>query len=408
MVLPDRCGPYSEEVKVTDRDAALRRIEALTAEEFDLVELWRQTSEVLAGVVPYYWSPCWYTLDPASLLITSHFNQDISVMPAEWLAAEYYEEDVNLLRDVARSPAGISTLHDSTAGDPRSSPRWQENIKYGGDQEMICALRSATGETWGALGLYRDTGRPMFDRSDLDFIRAASLHLADGARRALLIAEAKESDEEDAPGLLLLTADWDTKSKAPGTDQLLDDLPGGGPGTWNLPAVVVAVASQVLHPPNPDGAVPAPATARVMSRSGRWMMLHAVPLATRRGNTREAAVIIEPAHPARIAPLLMTAYELTSRERDVTQLVLEGCSTTELASRLFISPHTVQEHLKHIFEKTNVRSRRDLVAKVFFGHYEPRVRDNEARASERRPLRGDPMPSQPPREGPHGSRDGAD
>ena len=136
-------------VNASDRDDALGRIAALATSEFDLVELWRKTSEVLAAIVPYYWSPCWYTLDPASLLITSHFNEDIAVMPREWLAAEYYEDDVNLLRDVARSPAGIATLHDATGGDPSSSPRWQENIKYGGDQEMICALRSTTGETWG-------------------------------------------------------------------------------------------------------------------------------------------------------------------------------------------------------------------------------------------------------------------
>jgi DNA-binding CsgD family transcriptional regulator/GAF domain-containing protein len=381
-------------VRGTDRAKALGRIRDLAAREFDLVELWRRTSEVLAAVLPYYWSPCWYTLDPASLLITSHFNEDIAVMPSEWLAAEYYQDDVNLLRDIARSPAGIATLHESTGGDPTNSPRWQENIKYGGDQEMICALRSRTGDTWGAVGLYRDTGRPMFDRSDQEFLQAASLHLAGGARRALLAAEAKESDAQDAPGLLLLSSDWEIESTTPGTDQLLEDLPGGGgPGSPNLPPVVVAVASQVLRPPNDAGATPEPATARVTSRSGRWIVVHAAPLATPKGSTSQAAVIIEPAHPARIAPLLMSAYELTAREQDVTRSVLKGCSTTDIAAQLFISHHTVQEHLKHVFEKTGVRSRRDLVAKVFFGHYEPRVRDNETRAAKQRPLLGDPMPT---------------
>jgi DNA-binding CsgD family transcriptional regulator len=102
-------------------------------------------------------------------------------------------------------------------------------------------------------------------------------------------------------------------------------------------------------------------------------------------------VIIEPAHPARIYPLLMSAYGLTERERDVVELVLIGSSTTEIAASLFLSPLTVQNHLKSVFEKTGVRSRRDLVGKVFFTHYEPRLRDNEQRVLRGDPLRGGPV-----------------
>ncbi|HEV2068221.1 MAG TPA: helix-turn-helix transcriptional regulator [Acidimicrobiales bacterium] len=74
---------------------------------------------------------------------------------------------------------------------------------------------------------------------------------------------------------------------------------------------------------------------------------------------------MEPAHPGRISPLLMSAYGLTEREQEVIRLVLHGHSTTEIAERLMVSAHTVQQHLKAVFEKTGVRSRRDLVGKVF-------------------------------------------
>ena len=53
--------------------------------------------------------------------------------------------------------------------------------------------------------------------------------------------------------------------------------------------------------------------------------------------------------------------------------------------------HTAQQHLKNIFDQTGVRSRRDLVGKVFFAYYEPHVRDNEHCATEHRPLRGGPF-----------------
>ena len=124
------------------------------------------------------------------------------------------------------------------------------------------------------------------------------------------------------------------------------------------------------------------------SSSGQWMMLHGAPLL--RDGGRRVAVIVERADPDRLAPLLMAAYELTDREKDVTRLVLQGETTSATAARLFISPQTVQQHLKSIFGKTGVRSRRELVAKMFFTHYEPRVRDNERRAQAGHPFRGGP------------------
>jgi hypothetical protein len=47
-------------------------------------------------------------------------------------------------------------------------------------------------------------------------------------------------------------------------------------------------------------------------------------------------------------------------------------------------------HLKAIFDETGVRSRRDLVGRVFFTHYGPRLRDNEERVRVAKPIRGGP------------------
>ena len=119
------------------------------------------------------------------------------------------------------------------------------------------------------------------------------------------------------------------------------------------------------------------------------MVLHGAALVG--DGARRVAVIVEPAHRGRIASLLMAAYGLTEREQEVTRLVLQGNSTAEIAARLAVVPQTVQQHLKSIFDKTGVRSRRELVGKVFFAHYEPRLRDNERRALVGRPLRGGPL-----------------
>jgi len=49
-------------------------------------------------------------------------------------------------------------------------------------------------------------------------------------------------------------------------------------------------------------------------------------------------------------------YELSDREREVLVLVAQGCSSKEIADRLFISIHTVNTHRKNITRKTGIKS----------------------------------------------------
>jgi DNA-binding CsgD family transcriptional regulator len=370
-------------------ERARDRVAELARRGSDLVTFWRDCTEVLESAVPHYDKPCWYTLDPASLLITSHYHEGLPEYPSKMLIHEYYGEDVNKVSDVVRSQAGISTLHEATAGDPSSSPSWHMNMAMGGDQEMIAALRIG-GAVWGAVGLYRAPGEPMFDSDEKAFLRAVGPDLARGARTGLLVGEARDPQWPDSPGLVVLSEDGEVESTTPGVERWLSDLPDGDLDAGRLPPVVHAVAGRALRTSEGDDDPGEVALARVLSRSGTWIILHGTSLVA--SGSRRAAVIVEPGHPARIAPLLMFAYGLTAREQDVTRLVLRGDSTAQIAEHLVVSPHTVQEHLKSIFEKTAVRSRRELVGKVFFAHYEPRFRDNEGRALEGDPLRGEPYP----------------
>ena len=240
---------------------------------------------------------------------------------------------------------------------------------------------------------HRELGSRQFDRDELELLRRLSPYLAEGARRGLLVGEASDPEGPDAPGLVVLDGDWSVESLTPGVERWLAELPDGD---WErgrkLPPSILAVAGRALRTvekPDTPGEV---TVARVLSREGRWIVLHGAALVA--GGARRVAVIVEPAHPARIAPLLMAAYGLTQREQEITRLVLSGDSTGEIADRLLVSPHTVQQHLKSIFEKTGVRSRRELVGRVFFGHYEPRLRDNERRVIEGAPVRGEPFPAE--------------
>jgi DNA-binding CsgD family transcriptional regulator len=366
----------------------LDRIAEVSARGQDVVTLWREVAEIVTPLVPQYMGPCCYTLDPASLLMTSHFNPAMYyALPEEMLRSEYLEEEPHDLASVARSASGVSTLHEATGGDPSSSLRWRQNMEMGGDQEAIVAMRTRDGAAWGAISVYREPGQPLFSRDELEFLAAAGRFVGEGLRCALLLGEAREPEGPAAPGLLVLSAELELESATPGTDAWLDDLPGDGYG-GRLPAAVAAVAARALRTSAGRDAPGEVALARVLSRSGTWVVLHGATLAGT-GEPR-VAVIVEPAHPGRIVPLLMAAYGLTEREQEIARLVLQGESTSGIAKRLVVTPATVQEHLKHIFDKTGVRSRRELVGKVFFAHYEPRLRDNEQRVLDGRPLRGSP------------------
>jgi hypothetical protein len=134
------------------KQRASDKLARLAGQGLDLVSFWRAATDALTGAVPHGGAPCWFTLDPASLLVTSHFDEGVPELPPQWALNEYYQDDVNKLADVARSTRGISTLHEATGGNLASSPRWHFNMTLGGDQELIAALRTPSGEVWGALG----------------------------------------------------------------------------------------------------------------------------------------------------------------------------------------------------------------------------------------------------------------
>lgn len=368
---------------MTHRTRVLDKLESVARSGSDVVTLWREAGPLLAEAVPHFESPCFFTVDPASLLATSHFQEGLPEIPGEWLGREYAEGDYNSMTEVLHSPDGTGTLHDATEGRPELSRKFHEEMQpYGCDQELLIALRTADGESWGMVGLYRETGRPAFSAQDIASVRRVAPGLAAGARHGLLLGQALEPDLPQPPGLVILDERLGVESATPTSGRWLAEL-GGTVET--PPASVLTVAGHAL-----SGAS-GPAESRVRGADGHWIVLRGSRLVRRDGQS-QVSVIIEAAQPAHLASLLMRAYGLTPREREVARLVLRGRSTDELAHELGIAAGTVQAHLGNIFEKTGVRSRRELVGVVFQRHFEPRVRDNEHRTATRRPARDGPMP----------------
>ena len=165
---------------------------------------------------------------------------------------------------------------------------------------MIAALRTRGGGVWGAIGLYREPERPLFDPYEKAFLPAISPLMADAVRRALLIGESADPEGPDAPGMIVLGPGWRPESMSPGVEEWLRDLPDGNWAASRLPTAVLAVAGRAARSATSTSDPTEVAVARVLTRSGRWVVLHGVPLAA--VDNQRVAVIVEPAHPSRIAP----------------------------------------------------------------------------------------------------------
>ena len=57
-------------------------------------------------------------------------------------------------------------------------------------------------------------------------------------------------------------------------------------------------------------------------------------------------------------------YDLSDREKEILELMVESLSKDQIAEHLFLSPHTVDTHIKNIYAKLHVHSRSAAVAKA--------------------------------------------
>ena len=357
-------------------ERARRQVVRLARSGLDAPSLLAAVAGAVQEIVRYD-GAVWATVDPATMLITGALVEDL---PRDSAAAfyenEYLHDDVNKFTRLARGQRPVATAGEATDGDlSRSRLHREVGSAFGFMGDALRAAFVVDGSCWGVAALGRRRPEPLFSQAEVSFMASFCRTLADGLRAAILLdALGPPSGADGVPGLVLLDPDHTVSAATPAAQAWLEELAGdyGLRASDRAPAALRAVAARARDAGAPDGADPESAPrARLRTRSGRWLVLYGLPLGAAGATGAQTAVVIQEARPPEVAPLIVAAYGLSAREREVAQRVILGSSTAEIAGALFISPYTVQDHLKAIFDKVGVRSRGELVKQVFERHYLP-------------------------------------
>jgi DNA-binding CsgD family transcriptional regulator len=354
-------------------------VERVTARAADADELLEGVATEIGKAVPYD-GAMWFGLDPTTLLAVAPARMehlDDGYCNTFWFG-EFHEQDANLIADLARGPSPVATLRSATDDRPMRSARYRDFLRpQGWDDEVRVVFRSG-GRSWGMGGLFREPGRDPFDEHDVAVLQAVSPIVA-GAFRTHAALAAPTPGFTHAPGLMLFSRDGAILSANDAASRWLADIYEADPST-NWFDVLAGLDS-----PDVEAAIPLipliarahavaagrdnrEARLRLRDRSGRWLVLHASVLDSASGDGN-VAIVVEPAKSGDLAPIIIEAYGLTPRERDVVRAIARGSSTPEIAAELFLSTHTVRDYIKAVFDKVGVSSRGELVAKLFAEHY---------------------------------------
>jgi len=339
-----------------ERTRCRARLERLSESTQDCESIQRDAIADLQRVIGFdRW--CWPFADPDTLLPLSGLAEhDYGPNLRRALELEFSGDDFAAKDVLARRANSAGSLSSETGGDLGRSPRWDEVMRPVGIGDVaVVACRDALG-CWGWIEAYRDGGDRRFEHDDLELLASVGASLGSALRRGFIAATDRHVVAPTPPGVAVLNGDlglvnWTATARA-----WIDSLPAARMfAAWNmLPAVVYPVATLSRSQATLTGA-----HALERSADGRFVMIEAAPLEG--DDDGRLAVTIRGATPRETFDLLCRAYALTQRERNVVAAVLAGLDTRAVTTRLFISPHTVQDHLKSVFDKIGIHSRRELL-----------------------------------------------
>lgn len=320
---------------------------------------------------------CWHTLDPHTRLMTSDAPDELvaaGVYSAETVGgagelmarSEYLIDDVNTFAEIAQRRTPVAILDRVTRGRPERSARYRDLLLPSGIPHELRAAFLVRGRVWGAVHMARREGAAPFSDADAAAMGRVTGAIATGIRASLRFDAARRGEGVDAPGLVVLGPHDDVELVTPPAHALLDEIRSDMMPATDLPGGVLSIAG---HTRRAGSGAAASANVVTVPGSDGWITLHA----SLPDTTGRVAIVIERAVSRQSALLRLEVHGASAREREIATLLARGLGNAEIAETLVVSPHTVQDHVKSLFEKVGVSTRQELVARVFLEEYLPEV-----------------------------------
>jgi DNA-binding CsgD family transcriptional regulator len=297
--------------------------------------------------------------DPETGLLTHTVGAGVPPALSTAFVQYLYPEEVSLL--AARMRRGGNAVFSV----PEHSPLARETLGQHGIGDQIYLGVVMNGRPQGGWCVMRESATSRAQQDTSAFLRRLAPHVARGLRTAGRIdaARAASPARDVAAGVLALDARNRRIVQTPSASQILADIADHGFDTnIQLPTVLLSAIASLRNGTDGDRAS---IEVRLRGHSGRWYRIEANRAEPDENGATSTVIVMQPVAAGRAARLLLDAYNLSPRERQIVAAVVRGDPTKTIAASLGISPYTAKEHLERACAKIGVRGRKGLIGKLF-------------------------------------------
>ncbi|GGR87662.1 hypothetical protein GCM10010252_28080 [Streptomyces aureoverticillatus] len=342
-------------------ERAVSQFSGVAGEAATVLELGRELSRELHPLVPHDGFML-SGLDPltcVSCFLSGEHSYSYASL-RDVLLGEFRNGDRHTFAELWRGASQVGVL-GSGVREERNSLRLHEvMVPQGFGSEIRLALVSG-GRLWGTMALVRQRGRPCFTAAEAVRAQCLVTPLAQALKRFVARRTPRPLRSARPPAVVVVDGSDRIRAATPdGRAWLRACLPGfTGPDDllpityWHITFMARRCAGPVVNRiPTPDG----------------WIETHAQPLADMApgsgtgADTSDVVITIQPATSRALLPAVAAWYSITAREFAVLRQALEGLPARQIARRLDVSPHTVNDHFKALYRKVGVSAREELLA----------------------------------------------